>query len=85
MGISWRARIKSPPLSPIRFDDDFDAAIRRLLVFRFGGWDDPAGIAEASRLDAVGSDAQLLVLTCSPRRYDSVEGAHRIELTAIAP
>jgi hypothetical protein len=31
---------------------------------------------------AVGADAQVLVLTCSPHRYDSVEGAHRIELTA---
>jgi hypothetical protein len=32
--------------------------------------------------DAVGGDAQVLVLTCSPRRYDSVDGAHHIELSA---
>jgi hypothetical protein len=51
--------------------------------------DDALGFSDAERLarmgavfDAVGSDAQVLVLTCSPRRYDSVEGAHHIELTA---
>jgi AAA ATPase-like protein len=51
--------------------------------------DDALGFTDSDRLakmgavfDAVGSDAQLLVLTCSPGRYDCVEGAHRIELTA---
>ena len=51
--------------------------------------DDALGFTDSDRLakmgavfDAVGSDAQVLVLTCSPHRYDSVEGAHRIELTA---
>ena len=51
--------------------------------------DDALGFTDSHRLarmgavfDAVGSDAQVLVLTCSPRRYDSVEGAHHIELSA---
>ncbi|MGE5697241.1 MAG: AAA family ATPase [Candidatus Sericytochromatia bacterium] len=51
--------------------------------------DDALGFADSDRLakmgavfDAVGTEAQVLVLTCSPRRYDSVEGAHHIELTA---
>jgi hypothetical protein len=51
--------------------------------------DDALGFADSDRLarmgavfDAVGSDAQVLVLTCSPHRYDSVAGAHHIELTA---
>jgi len=51
--------------------------------------DDALGFTDSHRLarmgavfDAVGSDAQVLVLTCSPRRYDSVKGAHHIELTA---
>ena len=51
--------------------------------------DDALGFSDSERLakmgavfDAVGSDAQVLVLTCSPRRYDSVDGAHHIELTA---
>jgi AAA ATPase domain len=51
--------------------------------------DDALGFTDAQRLakmgaifDAVGSDAQVLVLTCSPRRYDSVDGAHHIELIA---
>jgi AAA ATPase-like protein len=50
--------------------------------------DDALGFTDSHRLarmgavfDAVGSDAQVLVLTCSPRRYDSVDGAHHIELT----
>lgn len=51
--------------------------------------DDALGFADSERLakmgavfDAVGTEAQVLVLTCSPRRYDSVDGAHHIELTA---
>lgn len=51
--------------------------------------DDALGFTDSHRLakmgavfNAVGSDAQVLVLTCSPRRYDSVDGAHHIELTA---
>jgi len=51
--------------------------------------DDALGFTDADRLakmgavfDAVGAEAQVLVLTCSPRRYDSVGGAHHIKLTA---
>ncbi|MFZ0834236.1 MAG: AAA family ATPase [Mycobacterium sp.] len=51
--------------------------------------DDALGFTDADRLakmgavfDAVGAEAQVLVLTCSPRRYDSVDGAHHVELTA---
>jgi AAA ATPase domain len=51
--------------------------------------DDALGFTDADRLtkmgavfNAVGGDGQLIVLTCSPQRYDSVEGAHHIELTA---
>jgi len=32
--------------------------------------------------DAVGSQGQVIVLTCSPDRYRSVSNAHRIDLTA---
>jgi hypothetical protein len=46
------------------------------------GFSDPDRLARMGEVfDAVGSDAQVLVLTCSPRRYDSVAGAHHIELT----
>jgi hypothetical protein len=44
---------------------------------RPAGW--PAGIGEV--FDAVGAHRQVIVLTCSPTRYDGVKGAHRIELT----
>ncbi|MCW2686747.1 MAG: hypothetical protein JWR37_1637 [Mycobacterium sp.] len=51
--------------------------------------DDALGFTDADRLtkmgsvfDAVGCDGQVIVLTCSPRRYQSVGGAHHIELTA---
>ncbi len=51
--------------------------------------DDALGFTDADRLtkmgavfNAVGGDGQLIVLTCSPQRYDSVAGAHHIELTA---
>ncbi|MBV9512936.1 MAG: hypothetical protein JO280_02660 [Mycobacteriaceae bacterium] len=50
--------------------------------------DDALGFTDSHRLakmgaafDAVSTNAQVLVLTCSPRRYDSVVGAHHIELT----
>ena len=47
------------------------------------GFTDPDRLAKMGAVfDAVGSDAQVLVLTCSPRRYDGVERTHRIELTA---
>jgi uncharacterized protein YhaN len=47
------------------------------------GFTDPDRLAKMGAVfDAVGSDAQVLVLTCSPRRYDGVEGAHLIELSA---
>jgi hypothetical protein len=32
--------------------------------------------------NAVGGDGQVIVLTCSPQRYESVAGAHHIVLTA---
>jgi AAA domain len=51
--------------------------------------DDALGYTDADRLtrmgavlNAVGGDGQIIVLTCSPRRYASVDGAHHIELTA---
>ena len=51
--------------------------------------DDALGFTDADRLtkmaevfDAVGGDGQVIVLTCSPQRYEGVAGAHHIELTA---
>jgi uncharacterized protein YhaN len=51
--------------------------------------DDVLGFSDSDRLakmgavfDAVASDAQVLVLTCSPARFDGVAGAHHIVLTA---
>lgn len=51
--------------------------------------DDALGFTDADRLtkmgavfDAVGGDGQVIVLTCSPDRYASVNGAHHIALTA---
>jgi hypothetical protein len=51
--------------------------------------DDALGFTDADRLakmgavfDAVGGDGQVIVLTCSPERYDGVRGAHRIELSS---
>ena len=51
--------------------------------------DDALGFTDAERLtkmgavfNAVGGDGQVIVLTCSPERYASVQGAHHIELTA---
>ena len=50
--------------------------------------DDALGFTDADRLakmgavfDAVGGDGQVIVLTCSPARYDSIDAADRIELT----
>jgi hypothetical protein len=51
--------------------------------------DDALGFTDADRLtkmgavfNAVGDDGQVIVLTCSPERYASVQGAHHIALTA---
>ncbi|MUM26603.1 AAA family ATPase [Mycolicibacterium sp. CBMA 295] len=51
--------------------------------------DDALGFTDPDRLtkmgtvfDAVGGDGQVIVLTCSPERYASVQGAHHIALTA---
>jgi hypothetical protein len=51
--------------------------------------DDALGFTDADRLvkmgavfDLVGADGQVIVLTCTPERYQGVRGAHRIELTA---
>ena len=50
--------------------------------------DDALGFTDPDRLirmgavfDAVGGDGQVIVLTCSPQRYDSVGAAHHIELS----
>jgi hypothetical protein len=43
----------------------------------------PTGLIKMGAVfDAVGGDAQVIVLTCSPQRYDSVGAAHHIELSA---
>ncbi|KAA1248301.1 AAA family ATPase [Mycobacterium simiae] len=49
--------------------------------------DDALGFTDSDRLvkmgevfDTVGSHGQVIVLTCSPDRYDGVKGAHRIDL-----
>ncbi|CAN5869097.1 AAA family ATPase [soil metagenome] len=51
--------------------------------------DDALGFTDADRLvkmgavfDLVGADGQVIVLTCTPERYQGVRGAHRIELSA---
>jgi uncharacterized protein YhaN len=51
--------------------------------------DDASGFTDPDRLatigavfDTVGGDGQVIVLTCSPHRYDSVAGALHIELSA---
>jgi hypothetical protein len=51
--------------------------------------DDALGFTDPNRLikmgavfDAVGGDGQVIVLTCSPQRYESVGAAHHIELSA---
>jgi hypothetical protein len=32
--------------------------------------------------DSLGAEGQVIVLTCTPARYDGVQGAHRIDLSA---
>lgn len=45
------------------------------------GFTDPDRLAKMGEVfDTVGAHGQLIVLTCSPDRYDSVKGAHRIDL-----
>ena len=51
--------------------------------------DDALGFTDPDRLikmgavfDLVGNDGQVIVLTCTPERYNGVHGAHRIELSA---
>lgn len=47
------------------------------------GFTDPGRLAKMGQLfDSVGSHGQVIVLTCSPDRYDGVKGAHRIDLSA---
>jgi uncharacterized protein YhaN len=49
--------------------------------------DDALGFTDPDRLDkmsevfdTVGAHGQVIVLTCSPARYDGITGAHRIDL-----
>jgi hypothetical protein len=45
------------------------------------GFTDPDRLAKMGEVfDTVGAHGQVIVLTCSPDRYDSVKGAHRIDL-----
>ncbi|WAC92921.1 AAA family ATPase [Mycobacterium sp. Aquia_213] len=45
------------------------------------GFTDPDRLAKMGEVfDTVGAQGQVIVLTCSPDRYDSVKGAHRIDL-----
>ncbi|MBO0864892.1 MAG: hypothetical protein J2P16_07470, partial [Mycobacterium sp.] len=47
------------------------------------GFTDPDRLAKMGELfDTLGADGQVIVLTCTPARYDAVKGAHRIELSA---
>lgn len=47
------------------------------------GFTDPDRLATMGEVfDTVGAHGQVIVLTCSPGRYDGVKGAHRIDLTA---
>jgi hypothetical protein len=46
------------------------------------GFTDPHRLAKMGEVfDTIGSHGQVIVLTCSPDRYDGVKGAHRIDLT----
>ena len=46
------------------------------------GFTDPDRLAKMGEVfDTVGANGQVIVLTCSPDRYDGVKGAHRIDLT----
>ena len=45
------------------------------------GFTDPDRLAKMGEVfDTVGAHGQVIVLTCSPDRYDAVKGAHRIDL-----
>ncbi len=45
------------------------------------GFTDPDRLAKMAEVfDTVGAHGQVIVLTCSPGRYDAVKGAHRIDL-----
>ena len=45
------------------------------------GFTDPERLARMGEVfDTVGAHGQVIVLTCSPDRYDGVKGAHRIDL-----
>ena len=45
------------------------------------GFTDPDRLARMGEVfDSVGAHGQVIVLTCSPERYDGVKGAHRIDL-----
>jgi hypothetical protein len=47
------------------------------------GFTDPDRLAKMGEVfDMLGADGQVIVLTCTPARYDGVKGAHRIELSA---
>jgi uncharacterized protein YhaN len=47
------------------------------------GFTDPDRLTKMGELfDTVGTHGQVIVLTCSPDRYDGVKGAHRIVLSA---
>ncbi|MBV8786064.1 MAG: AAA family ATPase [Mycobacterium sp.] len=47
------------------------------------GFTDPDRLTKMGELfDSVGSYGQVIVLTCSPDRYEGVKGAHRIDLSA---
>lgn len=47
------------------------------------GFTDPDRLTKMGELfDTVGTQGQVIVLTCSPDRYDGVKGAHRIDLSA---
>lgn len=47
------------------------------------GFTDPDRLTKMGELfDSVGSYGQVIVLTCSPDRYDGVKGAYRIDLSA---
>lgn len=48
------------------------------------GFSDPDRLATMGEIfDTVGAHGQVIVLTCSPARYDGVKGAHRIDLGVI--
>ena len=47
------------------------------------GFSDPGRLAKMAEVfDTLGERGQVIVLTCTPARYDGVKGAQRIELCA---